>query len=729
MASSNRDWANLKVSAATRRFIQQTGFKRMTPVQAISIPLLLNHRDVAVEACTGSGKTLAFLIPVVETLLGKDAPSAANFNIGATILAPTRELAGQIHEVLSGFMSAVEQELAVDEDAKGSKLKKNLWVGGSDVRASANAVQTMEAPGEFQLVVATPGRMRKIMDLAGQEGINFRPLEILVLDEADRLLQMGFQVDMEAIMSSMPKQRRTGLFSATLTSELQNLMRTGMRNPVHVCVRLKKPDAKPAEAKPDQPAVKDGDGDGEGQPGEKEGSKEASKEEEEGLKLQRHEVPSKLQNFQIEIEAKEKFNFLCRFLQRPDVKKGKTIVFFLTCASVDYFFILLRGVIDSQVETVVEGQKKKKNKKNKKKKNNDSFTRGFAGGRIEKLHGQMDQVARTKAYEKFCNSPLEDGGVLIATDLAARGIDVASVGWIVQFDPPQDPNDFIHRIGRTARAGQSGQSLVMVTPSESAYIPFLRGRGINLEEFPVNNEDAEAGEAMMRKAKKIVETDRAVMLKSAKAYCSFVRGYQEHQLSFIFPKSSLDYGGVATSYCMLRLPRMKEILGKRIPNFSQSRIDPETIPFRDRKQEKQRQDRMKKDKEEKAKAYNAEEEARKARAEARKKEKAKAKAEKGRTRQEQKQARRRNVEDEWRLLQAEEKLAKRLRTGKIDIKAFKSKLAKETSDITSRKRKKDEMDEPPSGDDESSMDEASARSDAKWLLTGKKRNKAKRRVG
>jgi len=688
----SREWSNLDVSAATKRFISETGFKRMTPVQAISIPLLLNHRDVAVEACTGSGKTLAFLIPVVEILLRCGSSVPGTFSVGSVVLAPTRELTGQIHEVLGTYLEAVARQ----DPANAGKIGRQLFVGGSDAKSAAGAIRRLETSSKLHVVVATPGRLLAIMELLGSDVFSLKPLEMLVIDEADRLLQLGFASQVDSILARIPKQRRTGLFSATLTSELQRLMKTGMRNPVHVCVRLKKAD--------DAAAAAAG--------GEESAGSAAAKQT-------RHEVPSKLQNHFISLEAHRKIGFLKRFLEAPEVRRGKTIVFFVTCACVDHFHSMLRHLVDAE-----EGGKKGKKRPAPSK-----------GGksRIEKLHGQMDQTARQRAYDSFCQAKDDAGSVLLATDLAARGIDVQGVDWVVQYDAPLDPAAFVHRIGRTARAGQSGRSVVMLMPHEDSYPPFLQQRGITLEELPANlaalasastapasAEPAAAKPAgfvsgsdcpVLRRAKRLVETDRTVMLRANKAFVSVVRAYQEHQLPFLFPFKKLDIGSLATGFCVLRLPRMKEILGKKIPGFSQSPINPMSVPFTSKAQEKSRQEKLKKAEEEKAQQWEeegkqweqvektAEEEKAAEQKKQERESKKLAKEVKERTRTEKRKAGRKGRADEWKLLQAEESLAKKLRSGKISTSQFEQGIKKVT-------RKHGDDDESGAGDSDDASDES-----------------------
>lgn len=692
--SSSRDWSVLEVSEGTQRFIAQMGFKRMTPVQAITIPLLLKQRDVAVEACTGSGKTLAFLIPTFEIMCRalsegvSRRPGSLQLMVGAAIIAPTRELATQIYEVFGLYLKSAKVELC-------ERLSRQLCVGGSDAKGAAAALRRLAAqeaaPVPLHLVAATPGRLRALLALE-ETPLNMKSLELLVFDEADSLLKLGFAMDIQAILAAVPKQRRTGLFSATLTTELQRIMKTGMRNPVHVCVRLKRPGNAGEEGnqalkvrKKQPEAIADGS------------------VEEEKKPLVSHELPTKLSNYYLQLPATERFGFLRHFLQVPEVRNGKTIVFFLTCATVDYFHVLLRDLID------LRRASKKGNKKP------DVI-------RIEKLHGQMDPTARSRAYEKFCKSPPEEGAVLLATDVAARGIDVEAVQWIVQVDPPTDPAAFVHRIGRTARAGQSGRAVVLLLPHEDGYLPFLEKRGIQLEELPDElRVDEETASSTLKRCKRVVETDRAVMLKSTKAFLSFVRAYQEHQLPFLFPFKDLDLGNLATGYALLRLPRIKEILGKQVKGFQQSQVDPASVPFKSKKQEKQRKEKLAKDLEEREK--NKEEEEKKAQL-LKQKQAAKdaAKAEKNRTRTQKRQAKRNEREETWESLAKEETLAKKLRKGKITASQFESRLKRINS-----KESGDEEEEADDVLEPSDEEEVSGKAiNAKYALKRNKRKKGKK---
>ena len=351
--------------------------------------------------------------------------------------------------------------------------------------------------------------------------LSVRRLELLVLDEADRLLSMGFSAQVGTILARLPKQRRTGLFSATQTQEVEELARAGLRNPVRVTVR--------------DTATRAGGGGG-----------DAGK------------TPSQLRLLYATCEADEKLDTLVAFLAaHPD---DKVIAYFLTCACVEYAATALAGLPQ------------------------------LAPGRLVALHGRMKQAARERALEAFAAAP---GGVLLATDVAARGLDIPGVDWVLQLDPPQDPAAFVHRCGRTARAGAAGASLALLLPGEEAYVDFLRLRGVPLEACPpqlLGAPRAGAAAALCAALQRRAEGERELMERGVRAFVSYVRGYKEHQCRFIFRFKELALGRLATGFGLLRLPRMPET--KRLnpgATFTPSAVLPETVPFRDKAREKQRQ--------------------------------------------------------------------------------------------------------------------------------------------
>nr|XP_055214303.1 ATP-dependent RNA helicase DDX55 isoform X4 [Gorilla gorilla gorilla] len=360
--------------------LRELGFPYMTPVQSATIPLFMRNKDVAAEAVTGSGKTLAFVIPILEILLRREEKLKKS-QVGAIIITPTRELAIQIDEVLSHFTKHFPE------------FSQILWIGG---RNPGEDVGRFKQQGG-NIIVATPGRLEDMFRRKA-EGLDLascvRSLDVLVLDEADRLLDMGFEASINTILEFLPKQRRTGLFSATQTQEVENLVRAGLRNPVRVSVKEKGVAASSAQ-----------------------------------------KTPSRLENYYMVCKADEKFNQLVHFLRNH--KQEKHLVFFSTCACVEYY--------GKALEVLVKGVK------------------------IMCIHGKM-KYKRNKIFMEFRKL---QSGILVCTDVMARGIDIPEVNWVLQYDPPSNASAFVHRCGRTARIGHRGSALVFLLPMEESYINFL----------------------------------------------------------------------------------------------------------------------------------------------------------------------------------------------------------------------------------------------------------------
>ncbi|KAK9812827.1 hypothetical protein WJX72_004361 [[Myrmecia] bisecta] len=500
-----------EISAPTLAVLGQQGFDRATPVQAATIPLFAGHKDVAVDACTGSGKTLAFVIPLVEKLRKLEEPLKKH-QVGAVVVSPTRELARQIFNVAEPFIQTVPG------------MQGMLLVGGTDPREDVNCFK--EKGG--QVVVGTPGRIADILKRC--PAMDLKRVEVLVLDEADRLLDMGFRAQLDAIMARLPRQRRTGLFSATQTEAVEALAHAGLRNPVRVNVAVK---AKPMQQKAPAGSQSEGGG-GAG-----------------GGQADTQRTPSSLSIQYTICESAEKLPQLVKFLQEHEDQK--VIVYFLTCACVDFYAAILGRLPSLKAQA------------------------------IKALHGRMKQAAREATLAAYTSL---QAGCLLCTDVAARGLDIPDVNWIIQFDPPQDPAAFVHRVGRTARMGRSGNALAYLLPKEAAYVDFLRLRRVPLQPAPALPNAPDLFPSMRREA----ETDREIMEKGVKAFVSFVRGYKEHHCKFIFRLAELNLGRLAMAFALLRLPKMQEVKkAGRLEDFQQSTVDPDSVRFKDKAREKQRQ--------------------------------------------------------------------------------------------------------------------------------------------
>ncbi|XP_055678638.1 probable ATP-dependent RNA helicase DDX55 homolog [Lutzomyia longipalpis] len=478
--------------------IKSMEFEKMTPVQAATIPLLMSYKDVAVEAVTGSGKTLAFLVPLLEILLRRQSTSQwEKKEIGAIVVSPTRELATQTSQVLKLFLNHPEL----------SHFSQKLLVGGCSVEEDMHYLKNSPA----HVVICTPGRLEDLLERKG--GLNLaarvKSLEILVLDEADRLLDLGFMATINTILSYLPRQRRTGLFSATQTKEVTNLMRAGLRNPVVVSVKEK-----------------------------------AS-----------INTPVLLQNYYVSVEPEDKLRYLVAFIRQKKIQKS--MLFLPTCACVEYWSQVLPALLKNT--------------------------------NILALHGKM-QKQRGKIHESFREAKK---AILLCTDVLARGVDIPEVDWVLQWDPPANPAAFVHRVGRTARQGNAGNSLILLLPAEFAYIDFLkRNQKVTLKPLTITpTTDLPSINKILHG---LQMRDRALFDTANRAFVSHIRAYSKHECSLILRLEDLPLGRMATGYGLLKLPKMPEIKDTHTEEFSgpEGEIDFMGIAYKNPQKESTRQEKL-----------------------------------------------------------------------------------------------------------------------------------------
>ncbi|KAL1927274.1 hypothetical protein VTP01DRAFT_3903 [Rhizomucor pusillus] len=423
----------------TKNGIKDMGFTKMTEVQARTIPPLMAGRDVLGAAKTGSGKTLAFLIPAIEMLYRlKFKPRNGT---GVIIVSPTRELALQIFGVAKDLLKYHQHTFGI-------------VIGGANRKAEADKLTK-----GVNLLIATPGRL--LDHLQNTRGFVFKNLKALVIDEADRILEIGFEEEMRQIVRILPKERQTMLFSATQTTKVSDLARISLKQgPLYINVDEKK-DTSTAEG---------------------------------------------LEQGYVVCESDKRFLLLFTFL-RKNLKK-KIIVFFSSCNSVKYHAELM-NYIDVPVLD---------------------------------LHGKQKQQKRTATFFEFCNA---EKGILLCTDVAARGLDIPAVDWIVQFDPPDDPRDYIHRVGRTARAGGRGKSLLFLLPSELGFLRYLKHAKVPLNEyqFPANKIAN-----VQSQLEKLVEKNYYLNQSARDGFRSYLQAYASFSLKKIFNVNALDLTKVAKSF-------------------------------------------------------------------------------------------------------------------------------------------------------------------------------------
>lgn len=532
-----------RLSAGSLAAVSGFGFVQMTPVQAATIPLFLTNKDVCVEATTGSGKTLAFGIPIFEILLRKGEVHRKH-EVGALVVAPTRELATQIFEVL----------VKLSEHHVG--IRCGLFVGGTDV---TQCIDDFEKNGA-QVVIGTPGRIVDMQARCETFASNLRYLEVLVLDEADTLLDMGFREKVNEILSFLPKQRRTGLFSATQTKEVKDLARAGMRNPVTISVRVQHQQ----QQQPSQPSSVSAAASS---------SSSSSSSGDAATSSSSQATPSTLDNWFAVCEYDERPKLLAGFLLQH--LGEKVIIFCATCACVDYYSSVFHQMTKAD-RTRVTG------------------ALSLLPGNLTVLgmHGKMVPKKRSGVYRKFVAL---EAGVLFCTDVAARGIDIPDVEWIVQLAAPKDPSFFVHRVGRTARAGKKGGALLFVSPSETPYIELLRGRGVPLQELQHQRILPPSLLDVLAEMKHLSTLDRELLEGSSTAFMAFLSAYKTHKCEYIFRIKELDLGSVARSYALLRLPKIPETrgaLGAKI-KFESTPFNTSQIPYRHKEKEEARQRRLK----------------------------------------------------------------------------------------------------------------------------------------
>ena len=349
-------FASLGLSAPILKAVAEQGYETPSPIQEKAIPAVLEGQDVMAAAQTGTGKTAGFTLPLLEKL--SEGPKAGPNEVRALVLTPTRELAAQVAE-------------SVETYGKHLRLKSTVVFGGVKINP-----QMIKLSRGSDVLVATPGRL---LDLYNQRAVRFKQLEVLVLDEADRMLDMGFIHDIRKILALLPKERQNLMFSATFSDEIRTLAKTIVRNPVEISVS------------PRNTTVK-------------------------SVKQWIHAVDKK---------------------QKPR--------------------LLIKEIKLNKWNQVLIFTRTKHGANRLTKQLNEAGITGAA------IHGNKSQGARTRALAEFKNGQIQ---ALVATDIAARGLDIDQLPQVVNFDLPNVPEDYVHRIGRTGRAGAEGQAISLVSVDE-----------------------------------------------------------------------------------------------------------------------------------------------------------------------------------------------------------------------------------------------------------------------
>ena len=350
-------FASLGLIDALQTTLADLGYLSPTPVQAQAIPAVLAGRDLMAAAQTGTGKTAGFALPLLQRLT-MEGPQVASNSVRVLVLVPTRELAEQVHQ-------------SFQEYGRHLPLRMAVAYGGVAINP-----QMMKLRKGLDVLVATPGRL---LDLHSQNAVRFEQLQTLVLDEADRMLDLGFSRELDAVMAALPKKRQTLLFSATFSDAIRALAKTLLQEPLSI------------EVSPRNTTVKS------------------------------------VKQWLIPVDKKRKAELFCHLLKKR--RWGQVLVFVKTRKGVD------------QLTEILQVQ----------------------GIRADAIHGDKAQPARLRALERFKAGEVQ---ILVATDVAARGLDIDDLPQVVNFDLPTVAEDYIHRIGRTGRAGATGEAISLVCADE-----------------------------------------------------------------------------------------------------------------------------------------------------------------------------------------------------------------------------------------------------------------------
>lgn len=346
---------NLALSPSLVQVVRELGFDQPTPIQKQSIPLILQGNDVIAQSETGSGKTAAFSLPILEKL------NLANRRVQAIVLCPTRELCAQVAREIRRL------------GRRHPGLQVLTITGGAPIRPQMEALYK-----GVHIVVGTPGR---VLDHLGRDTLRLSAVTTMVLDEADRMLEMGFQEDMEQILSQLPETRQTVLFSATFPPSIESLSRSYQQDPVRLTV-----------AKSNQ-------------------------------------TVASIKQVYVEVAPVDRLKALLQVIEQ---NQPESLIVFCN--------------FKASISELVNGLSR-------------------TGLSVGSLHGDLEQNDRDRIMAKFRNKSLR---ILVATDVAARGIDVESLDAVVNFELPSQPEVYVHRVGRTGRAGREGLAVSFVSTREKA---------------------------------------------------------------------------------------------------------------------------------------------------------------------------------------------------------------------------------------------------------------------
>ena len=444
---------------------EEFSFDRLTGIQGRAIPSALAGKNLLAEAKTGSGKTLAFLIPIVENITRSGfKPQNGTASI---IIGPTRELCQQIEGVLLKLLKRFN-----------GSITYICCIGGQNRQQEGFKLVSGQ-----MIVVSSPGRLLDHLKLTKEW--NTRNLLMLAVDEADRVLDNGFEDDLREIVSLLPKKRQTFLFSATQTTRVEQLARISFNKP---------PAFISMKTKDDKATV------------------------------------DTLEQGYVICPSEKRLILLYHFI-RKNLKK-KVIVFFSSRNAVSFHTELFNYI---DVPCVA-------------------------------FHGKQKQHQRSATFMQFSNAP---SGVLFTTDVAARGLDIPKVDWIIQYDPSDDPVKYIHRVGRTARAGRCGKALMFLLPSERMFLKYLyEDAHVSVNEYTFDLEKLSASDGIQDQLEKLVNSNYYLKTSARQAFEGYLLAYSSTQLKNVFDVQKLDLAQVAHGFALSTPPPVRIDLSQSAANLN-----------------------------------------------------------------------------------------------------------------------------------------------------------------
>jgi ATP-dependent RNA helicase DDX18/HAS1 len=419
----------------------------MFPIQQQSIPPILNGQDVLASAKTGSGKTLAFLIPAIHFLFS--ANTQPEDNIRVLIIAPSRELALQISDVATSLLSS------------STIIRSGLSIGGTSKKSDSHLFSQ-----GVNLLVATPGRL--VDHILNTPSFTLNNVHFFVIDEADRILESGFRLQLDEIISHLPDDRQTALFSATQTKDVDSLAAVSFKRGAPLYIGVDDDSAS--------------------------------------------STVSGLTQSYVVTPPDQRLMLLVTFVKKQ--KSKKLMVFFSTKASVRFHQKILKALKIS----------------------------------VLGIHGDQNQQKRIETFNRFRN---QKDGLLVCTDVAARGLDIPDVEWIVQFDPPPSEKEYIHRVGRAARAGAEGHALLFLMKNEIRFLEYLKNAKVPVKELKFPENKVMKLDLLIAN---ILSTNREILALAKEALKGYLMAYESHPMNDCFNVAHLEIERVAKSFGFDELP-------------------------------------------------------------------------------------------------------------------------------------------------------------------------------